>query len=187
MDSKLIRCVVAVLASVGLIASPLAAAPNFSLVGLPLADGPDPYGSAVSRLVGSLAEYSRWPDEREPLELCVVGPANHADRIAARALSRNRWMRAPRSVGMEPPASCDIVYIGRLPPADQRRVTALLLNRPVLTIAENDPTCRSRAMFCLLFGADALSFRLNIDAVSRSPIRVDARVLRLAANPDDRT
>jgi hypothetical protein len=35
-------------------------------------------------------------------------------------------------------------------------------------------------MFVLTYQPDALSFRLNVDAVSRSGLKVDPRVLRVA-------
>jgi hypothetical protein len=35
-------------------------------------------------------------------------------------------------------------------------------------------------MFCLQVAPDRLSFLLNVDAIARSPLRVDPRVLRLA-------
>ena len=78
-------------------------------------------------------------------------------------------------------AGCEIVYIGRLSLEQQRAITDRLRGTAVLTIAENDPACRSRAMFCLLFEAEALNFRLNIDAVANSQIRIDPRVLRMGA------
>ncbi|MEO7470390.1 MAG: YfiR/HmsC family protein, partial [Sphingobium limneticum] len=42
------------------------------------------------------------------------------------------------------------------------------------------PDCGSGAIFCLLYAPQTLSFQLNIDAVSRSAVRIDPRVLRLS-------
>ena len=50
----------------------------------------------------------------------------------------------------------------------------------MVTIAEADPGCRSQAMFCLLPGKDDLSFELNIDAVARSGVAIDPRLLRMS-------
>ena len=61
-----------------------------------------------------------------------------------------------------------------------RQLTDAVRGRGVLTIAEVDPDGRAQAMFSLLFRPGALNFRLNIDAVSRSGLKVDPRVLRLA-------
>ena len=64
-------------------------------------------------------------------------------------------------------------------PSDRQLVAAARGNG-VLTIAEADPACRSQAMFCMVYEPRAVSFRMNLDAIARSGLRVDPRVLRLA-------
>jgi hypothetical protein len=76
--------------------------------------------------------------------------------------------------------TCDAIYLGRLDLANSRRITASVREKAVVTIAEADPDCRSEAMFCFVFRPRALSFRLNIDAISRSAVRIDPRVLRIS-------
>jgi hypothetical protein len=146
--------------------------------GLPLGNEADPYPPVVARLVRAFVQYSRWPGNPSSLRACVVGPADHADDLLAGkevgAIGVEVVQRNTESVRA---ADCNIVYIGRLALDEQRLVTARMKGEAVLTIAENDPACRSRAMFCLLFEARALSFRLNIDAVAQSTVRVDPRVL----------
>ena len=181
VNGTLPRRLVAAAACLGLLSAPVHAE-TLVRAGLPLAKGPDPYGPAVARLVGSIAEYSRWPDERNTLRLCVAGPTEHADRLGGRTVSQSKTITRLRVDTPDLSSNCDVVYLGRLSLEEQRRITTGLLGQPVLTISENDPACRSRAMICLLFEAEALSFRLNIDAVSRSKVRIDARVLRLAAS-----
>lgn len=149
--------------------------------GLPLGNEPDPYRAVVARMVRGIVQYSRWPDNPRRLRACVVGPADHAeDLIEGRQVAAVGVDVVRRDVASVQPSECQIVYLGRLGIDDARIVTARMRGHAVLTIAENDPACRSRAMFCLLFEAQSLSFRLNIDAVSQSQVRVDPRVLRLA-------
>ncbi len=132
-------------------------------------------------MVRGIVQYSRWPDNPRRLRACVVGPADHAeDLIEGRQVAAVGVDVVRRDVASVQPSECQIVYLGRLGIDDARIVTARMRGHAVLTIAENDPACRSRAMFCLLFEAQSLSFRLNIDAVSQSQVRVDPRVLRLA-------
>ena len=151
-------------------------------VGLPLGNEADPYAPAVARLVRAVVQYSRWPGSPRTLRACVVGPADHADDLLSgrelRAMGVVASAVAPEAVR---PTGCEIVYLGRLSLEQQREMTDRVRGAATLTIAENDPACRSRAMFCLLFEADSLNFRLNIDAVSDSQIRIDPRVLRLGA------
>lgn len=151
-----------------------------SRIDLPLGDGADPYAAPVARMVSSIVEYSRWPDARQNVRLCVVGPVDHADLLNDGPLSRGRTLRATRiSAGSVSAANCDAVYLGRMGLTDQRQIATSLMGAAVLTIAENDPACRSRAMICLLFESSGLSFRINLDSVSRSQVRIDPRVLRM--------
>jgi hypothetical protein len=140
-----------------------------------------PHAGAVVRTVRSLVEYTRWPQPPNPVELCIAGPASHAGQLDAVRLGDGRTMQR-RAVAASPAAlaGCDVVYIGKLPLAGQRQLTAAVRGRGVMTVTEADPECRSEAMFCLIYPAKGLSFRLNIDAVSRSGLRVDPRVLRVS-------
>jgi hypothetical protein len=136
---------------------------------------------AVARIVQSLTEYTHWPQPRPAIRLCITGPALFAGRLDGLRLADGRMIeRRSIPASAVTTASCDAVYIGQLAMPAQRQLTATLRGRGVLTIAEADPQCRSQAMFCLSFAAQGASFQLNIDAVSRSGLRVDPRVLRLA-------
>jgi hypothetical protein len=73
-----------------------------------------------------------------------------------------------------------VLYLGNLPVAQQRQLTAAVRGKAVLTIAESDTGSASDAMFTLSYQPNALSFRLNVDAVSRSGLKVDPRVLRVS-------
>lgn len=173
--SNRLRAALLVLAAV-----PLWGSADGALV--PVADGPgSPYAAPVGRMIQSIVEYTTWPRRENPVTLCVVGPAQHADRLDGLRLADGRAIerRTVPLAGLSPGA-CDAVYIGPLPMPAMRQITAAVRGRGVLTIAEGDPDCRSQAMFCLLFAPQSLSFRMNIDAISRSGLKVDPRVLRMA-------
>lgn len=169
--------------AVSALALPLALASASQNVpaGILLGNEADPYPPVVARLVRAFVQYSRWPGNPSALRACVVGPADHADDLlAGRQVAAIGVEVVERNLETVRAADCSIVYIGRLGIDDQRLITARMKGEAVMTIAENDPACRSRAMFCLLFEARSLSFRLNIDAVAQSLVRVDPRVLLLA-------
>ena len=110
-------------------------------------------------------------------------PTPTAERLAANGLKLANGRTAERrsiAPGGANRASCDVVYIGALPAADQRELTSRLAGSEIMTIAEADPLCRSQAMFCLIEAGNVVNFRLNVEAVARSGLRVDPRVLRLA-------
>ena len=75
---------------------------------------------------------------------------------------------------------CDVLYFGAMPDTDRQQMLRSIRNQPVLSIAEADPACRGGTIFCLRVLPDRVGFQLSIDAVSRSAVRIDPRVLRIA-------
>lgn len=160
----------------------LLAVPTFQPAMMPLGKGPDAVAASTARMVGAMLEYSRWPSARPAVRLCIAGAARHADRLADIRLSSGAGVElvAIGAPGEPAPDRCDALYIGRLDSPTLGRLIAGARGEAVVTIAEDDPACRSGAMFCLLYTPQSLSFQLSIDAVSRSAVRIDPRVLRLS-------
>lgn len=144
-------------------------------------DGAEGTARAVNRTLGGIISYVRWPapaDSGRPT-LCAVGTPRLAGRIAPDlpgpgSIAVRRTTAAGAMAG-----GCDILYLGRLPDADRQRLIGWVRGRPVLTISDDDPECLHGAMFCLARRAAGLSFSVNIDAIGRSPLRVDPRVLKI--------
>lgn len=149
---------------------------------MPLGPGPDRMAAGVARMVGSIFEFTRWPTDRSVVRLCLAGAVAHGDRLGDIGLSSGAQvvLSTLAADGMPPWSQCDALYIGALDAGTTRRLVAGARGAPIVTIAEDDPDCASGAMFCLLFEPQMLSFQLNIDAVSRSQVRIDPRVLRMA-------
>lgn len=145
-------------------------------------DGVDGLTRAVNRMLGGIITYVRWPggDDRSRT-LCVVGTPRLTDRIApgvpgrGPAVSVRRMTAAAVTVGDD----CDILFLGRMPAEDRRRLIEWVRGRAVLTISDDDPACLYGAMFCLARKAEGLSFSVNLDAIGRGPLRVDPRVLKI--------
>lgn len=137
--------------------------------------------NAVGRIVQSITEYTTWPRRENPVTLCVIGPASHANGLDGLRLADGRLIdRQTVTVATLTAGACDTLYIGRLSLPEMRALTARVRGQGVLTIAEFDPDCRSQAMFCLLYTPTAVTFRMNIDAIARSGLKVDPRVLRMS-------
>lgn len=149
---------------------------------MPMTGGTDAIAGATARMVGAVLEYTHWPSARTTVRLCLAGPTRHAGRLGEIILSNGARLDlfSFAGPGAIPLDTCDALYIGRLDPAVLRTLIVQAHGLPVVTIAEDDPQCRGGAMFCLLYAAQSLSFQLNIDAVSRSAVRIDPRVLRLS-------
>ena len=162
----------------------LSAPPLLAMADMPLgtrAAGESPYAGAAARTVRAMIEYTRWPARPDPVQLCVTAGAQHAGQLGGIRLSDGRRVER-RNVGTAPGAlgGCHVLYIGNLPLAQQRQLTAATRGKGVLTIAEADPGNGAEAMFALTYQPRGLSFRMNIDAIARSGLKVDPRVLRVA-------
>lgn len=143
--------------------------------------GSDRYAPAAARVVQSLIEFTRWPNPATTPRLCVVGVAQHAAAFDTLRLADGRAIQR-RNVAANGAAltGCEVVYFGQINAATMRQLVGAVRGKGVLTIAENDPTGLSEAMFGLIFQTQAVTFRLNIDSISRSGLKVDPRVLRMA-------
>ena len=136
--------------------------------------------AATARMVRSFIDYTRWPARNDPVVLCVVGAAAQAGQLDGMTLGDGRRVTR-RSATPSTLSGCHVVYFGKLDSAAMRQAVTAVRGKGVLTVAENDPLCRSQAMFCLKPAVQSLGFAVNIDAVSRSGLRVDPRVLRMAS------
>lgn len=155
-------------------------------------EGPD---RAMQRLIGGVIGYTRWPAARPGamLRVCIAGRARlAADPVPPFAASGApliwqfhppaRWP-APPPRGAAPPElpDCDVIYLGQMPRADHRRIGQLVRTRPVLTIAEDDPSCLFGSIICLTNrpGSSEFGFTVNLDSLARSGLKIDPRVLRI--------
>ncbi|MCW4463153.1 YfiR family protein [Sphingomonas sp. BT-65] len=141
---------------------------------------PGQHDAAVARTVGGMISYTRWPAERAVLHICVSGATVHAAGLGRIDDMLGRQVEARRIPPGNAAQDCDVLYLGTMGTADRQRVMRSIRDRPVLSIAEADPDCRGGAIFCLQVLPDRIGFRLSIDAVSRSAVRIDPRVLRIA-------
>lgn len=154
--------------------------PGYRPVSTQIADGAT--DQAVADMLAGIVSFTRWPEPHAPLRLCLAGVVRFIAKRPDGPPNQALLVRAlPPSIGAGQMADqCDIVYFGALPPAAAGRLLAATRPAPILTIAEDDPTCRGGAMFCLRFGPGQISFELNLDAVSRGGVTIDPRVLRLS-------
>lgn len=141
---------------------------------------PGQHDAAVARTVGGMISYTRWPAERTVLHICISGATAHANGLGGVDGMVGRQVEARRITPGAAAQGCDVLYLGTMETADRLRVMRSIRDRPVLSIAEADPACRGGTIFCLQVLPDRIGFRLSIDAVSRSAVRIDPRVLRIA-------
>lgn len=147
--------------------------------------GPAGQPQAVARVVHGILGYSRWPVAPRVVRTCIVGAPRFAGLIGSvtgpgpRATIRRVAAPAARA------EDCDAVYLGSMAAADRTALLGRMRGQAVVTIDEADPLCRAGAMFCLRVTPAQIGLELNLDAVSRSRVRVDPRVLRLSGPVGD--
>lgn len=150
----------------------------------PVPEGATGQTLAVARVVSGILSYTRWPSEPVSLRLCVAGTPRFADGLTAlpaRSARSARRMEVLRITGASvAPEGCRALYLGRLDADERRRLLVAARRQPIVTIDENDPPCRAGAMFCLHVASSSVAFELNLDAVSRSSVRIDPKVLLLS-------
>ena len=164
---------------------PATLASQRSGAGLSLADAARV--EAVSATVVNLLSYARWPTADSTVRVCIDSAAGVlAARIGGQKVSNGRWIDARVIGSLEPSsiAQCDAIYLRGV--ADNRRKTLVseLIGKPVLTIVEEDQACEVGSMFCLGIREDHVSFRVNLDSIARSGIRVHPGVLQMGRRGD---
>jgi len=146
-------------------------------------DGAGGMARAANRMIGGIISYVGWPDKRGAAgrNLCQVGTPQLASDPVAAGLPNGRHLIVRRITAAAAIADgdCDILFLGRMPVGDRQRLIGWVRTRAVLTITDDDPACLYGAMFCLARRSAGLGFSVNLDAIGRSPLRVDPRVLQI--------
>jgi hypothetical protein len=143
-------------------------------------DGPGGAAAAAADMVDAIVAYSRWPRDGSAVTLCVAAPSPLTARIAAGPLADGRRTQVQRhSAGALPAPGCDVLILGAASPAEQQRIARASSDRALLTISFADPLCRNGMMACIRESDAGMIFDLNLDAVARSQVRIDPRVLAI--------
>ncbi|WP_168734380.1 YfiR family protein [Pseudothauera nasutitermitis] len=139
----------------------------------------------AARVVLGILGYSRWPATLDAYRLCIAGRADELAALHAHPATVAQRPVHVHDISLDDPqlaSACDALYLGAgIPPAQRLQVLGALGDLPVLTINTADGECSEGSMFCLRPG-DAHSgatLLLNLDAIARSGIRVNPRVLQI--------
>ncbi len=166
----------------------------YCLVAVPLAssgwcvhaqDEPDASAGrqlSTAAIVWGIIGYTRWPEPPQALRLCLIGDSEHGGTLhgAGDGHRPEYGVDVHEAVTAEDAAEhCDVLYVGKLSPEHLTSLIKLLTGRPVLTIGEEHDFCSFGGMFCLDDRPDRKNFAANLDAISRSGLRVNPQVLRL--------
>ncbi len=128
--------------------------------------------------VWGIVRYTRWPYPLQSLDFCFTGETS-----LRHAIVETSYTAAPEyntvfkdlSFG-EDPSACEVIYAGRLSPEQATSLIKKLADKPILLVGEGRDFCTTGGMFCI---EEEYRFAANLDAISRSSLRVNPQVLRL--------
>lgn len=136
----------------------------------------------VAQKVFAIISYSKWDAQQQPLQLCIAGNSKFTDAIEV-AGQAAYWPRVNVSKQHYDTkllsSQCDVVFFGNISPAQQQSVLTARQNRPLLTIADSNSDCEIGSSFCLEPENSPVTFKVNLDSLTRSGIYVNPNVLLL--------
>ncbi|QQC67299.1 YfiR family protein [Paraburkholderia ginsengisoli] len=136
----------------------------------------------IARAVLDIISYAHWPVQPEVYRLCVAGGTAYLRDMSVQAnvvAGRPVQMRDLEMRGEPSLSSCDVVYIGALPGEARKNLLTGSQRLQILTIEEQGEDCTDGAMFSLRALGNRFSLKVNLDAISRSGIRISPNVLLL--------
>jgi len=141
----------------------------------------------VAYTVWGIISYTQWPEAKATLRVCLPGGDNRYVSFIRKSADKVNLGRkiVVRTTPADPTGTCDVVYFPAMSIGEAGHALRPLGGAPVLTIGEGGTFCSAGGMFCLMLGdggeaENAGRFAANLDATSRSPLRIDPQVLRLS-------
>lgn len=141
--------------------------------------------AAVAQTVNGILSYSRWPagTASSALTLCIVPPVKYAAQLTPDGSAFSGRSLKILTLPIDSPlltSECNAIYSGSTTAGQQADLHQRLEGHAILTIGEQDDTCALLNAFCLVITAQHTGFKLNLDTLSRSGVRVNPAVLQLA-------
>ncbi|WP_309368457.1 YfiR family protein [Rouxiella aceris] len=144
----------------------------------------------VSKTVLGILSFSSWPSRPPPntLRLCVIQPVTYAaglvssnKNITGKTLEVSTQLLNNATLS----SSCDAIYSGLMTAEQQQNLYNSISGHAILTLSENDSACALANAFCLIINPGHIDFKLNLETLSRSGVRVNPNVLQLARGKDN--
>ncbi|MGW1444933.1 YfiR family protein [Serratia rhizosphaerae] len=138
---------------------------------------------AVTTVVLGIISYTRWSTPPNPVRLCVTAQTRYADGLFSPLLLEAphpiKTQRLPLDSG-KLSQQCDVIYLGDISNTQRRALIPRIAGHSILVISENDTECSAGSAFCLQPRGEQIGFKVNLDALARSGVRVHPNVLQLA-------
>ena len=139
---------------------------------------------SVRSIVSGIVSYTRWPSLSGQPKLCIYATSHYTHALSGDE-GHNELPYTPAIVHNDREAlaaTCDAIYFGSESPAKQLELISQYQGRALLLISEQNPECVIGSAFCLMIDRGQVRFSVNLDALTRSGVRVNPDVLMLARN-----
>ena len=112
----------------------------------------------------------------------MIAPTEYADLLWQNHELESRLPVQAKRLLIDSPlleTDCEAVYLGVIEESQRIELFSRLVGKPILTISEASQACSEGSLFCLGISAEHVAFKVNLDAVARSGIRIHPNVLQL--------
>lgn len=139
---------------------------------------------SVRAIVSGIISYTRWPTGLStPPRLCIFSSSRYVSVLSSGDIGPASYQAVVVDSEQEAlSAGCNAIYFGNESPEEQQEIIQHYQPRALLSIAEQNPQCIVGSAFCLAINSERVKFSVNLDALSRSGVRVNPDVLMLARN-----
>jgi len=138
---------------------------------------------STAAIVAGILNYTAWPGPGRNLNICITLSGRDGKELAQQleqGKSRHPIVLTRIEANAALPDSCDLIFFDGWSGSASRQALRKLDHKPVLTIGFEAEFCTDGGLFCLSKAGSSTRFEVNLDAVTRSGLRVNAQVLRLA-------
>ena len=140
----------------------------------------------VRMMVSGIVSYTRWPALSGPPKLCIFSSSRFSTALQENAATSLPYLPVIIHTQQEAMISgCNGFYFGNESPTFQMELTEQYPSKALLLIAEQNTECIIGSAFCLIIHNNDVRFAVNLDALSRSGVKVNPDVLMLARKKND--
>lgn len=136
----------------------------------------------------NLARFTEWPEsalaaDNLNINLCVFGNKN-LQQAFAQMEKKSLGKRFLHIIQMKTPLhmeQCNMVYVSKLEDAPLIQLLSVVAGQPTLSIGEADDFLAQGGQVNLKMKEGKINIQVNLDAVTRSGIKISSRVLALTS------
>ena len=133
---------------------------------------------SVPNIVYSILSYAKW--SKASPSICIINNHELADKFLAAQTSFQNYKIINLNISNLKSTQCDSIVFSTFSSREEQQILNSTVNFPSLSISTNNSQCEEGSAFCLYRKNQQLSFKINLESLSRSKVHIDPRVLLLA-------